>query len=209
MKHVKHITIILFAIVLGACTATGKYTTSVPESNDLIKADKAAIVFMRASSYGGAITSPLLEVDEQGNTSMVGIIGPDEKMVKYVEPGERMFMVIGENADFMKANVEAGKVYYAIIRPRMGIWKARFSVTPFKLQPENDNFNLQGENLIEWLAECKMTEPNQAAFAWHTQKVEDLRKLYLEYYPDWKAKDVAKRDAATLATIDGVTTPIK
>lgn len=190
-------------LVLTGCSATGKYTQPAVQTNHVVKSDKAAIVFFRASSYGGAITSPLVEVDQDGNSTLVGILGPKEKMVKYVEPGEHTFMIVGENADFMKANVEAGKVYYGIIRPRMGIWKARFSLTPFKVKPEDDDFNLDGKNLVKWLKECKYTEPNDQAFAWHKTKNIELLELYKEYMPVWQRKSASQREAATLTIKDG------
>lgn len=195
---------LLAIVVLSGCTATGKYTTPLVQTNQVVKADKAAIVFFRASNYGGAITSPLVQVEEDGSSSLVGIIGPKEKMIKYVEPGEHTFMIIGENADFMKANVEAGKIYYSIIRPRLGFWKARFSLTPFKEQPEHQDYNIAGKNLPKWLNECSYTEPNEAAFTWHKGKTSELKELYNKYYPAWKQKAVAKRDAATLLVTDGV-----
>ncbi len=39
-------------------------------------------------------------------------------------------MVVSEAADFAKADVEAGKTYYVLVTPRMGWWKARFSLRP-------------------------------------------------------------------------------
>lgn len=158
---------------------------------------------MRASGFGGAITSPLLEVDNQGNSSLVGIIGPGEKMVHYVEPGSHQFMVIGENADFMNADVEAGKAYYAIIRPRMGVWKARFSLTPFKVAPEAPEFNKEGSHIKKWSKACEYTVPNEAAVQWVNEKQGELKDLYNEYMPKWQAKSQAQKNYLTLESVDG------
>lgn len=196
---------LLAVVVLSGCSATGKYTVPLAQTNQVVKADKAAIVFFRASSYGGMITSPLVQVDENGDTSLVGIIGPREKMIKYVEPGKHMFMIVGENADFLKADVEAGKVYYSIIRPRIGLWKARFSLTPFKVKPEYPDYSIAGENIKSWLKKCSYTQPNDKAFSWHKGKMSELKELYQKYYPAWKQKAVAQRDAATLFKSDGLT----
>lgn len=193
----------LMLLILAGCGATGKYTTPAPEQNMQVKEDKAAIVFMRASGFGGAITSPLVSVDDEGNSSLVGILGPSEKMVHYVDPGSYQFMVIGENADFMKANVEAGKAYYAIIRPRMGVWKARFSVTPFKAAPEKPEFSTKGNNLKEWSKACQYTLPNQAAQQWVTEKQGELKERFNEYMPKWKTKTQAQQTYLTLEAEDG------
>lgn len=71
------------------------------------------------------------------------------KVAYHTEPGEHMFMVIAESADFMQATLEAGKTYYAQIVPRPGVWKARFSFRPI-----ND---IAGETrLQQWIAETTM-----------------------------------------------------
>ena len=44
----------------------------------------------------------------------IGILSGKTKVAHLTEPGEKLFMVIGENADFMKATLEAGKTYYAL-----------------------------------------------------------------------------------------------
>ncbi|WP_088331951.1 hypothetical protein [Lacimicrobium sp. SS2-24] len=191
-------------LFLTGCMATGKYTVPMPESNNLVQNDKAAIILMRASSYGGAITSPVMLVDDKGATEIVGIIGPNEKMVHYVEPGNHTYMVIGENADFMKAEVEAGKVYYALIRPRMGFWKARFSLTPLKVNPENPDFSINGENISKWAKECVYTVPNAEVQKWHKAKTAQLSELYNKYMPEWEQKSLGQKAAATLESIDGL-----
>lgn len=205
MKHYLKLVGIISILILSGCSATGKYSNPVVETNSsIVKNDKAAIVFLRASSFGGAITSPLVKVDDNGKSEIVGILGPKEKMVEYVEPGEHMFMIIGENADFMKAHVEAGKVYYSIIRPRMGVWKARFALTPFKQISESKDFDVNGEKLKKWLKESSMTEPNEQVFAWHSSKSGELLDMFNEYSPIWHNKDQSKRDSVTLQVDDGL-----
>lgn len=196
---------LLAVVIMSGCTATGKYTTPLTQTNNIIKEDKAAIVFFRASSFGGAISSPLVEITNgDGDNSLVGIIGPKEKMIKYVEPGQHTFMVVGESGDFMKANVEAGKVYYSVIRPRIGFWKSRFSLTPFKVNSEHADFNINSSSLKKLLKECSYTQPSDGAFTWHRGKELELKDLYKEYYPTWENKAAAKKEAATLLSIDGL-----
>lgn len=201
---IKQLLLITMLVALGGCMATGKYTNPAPETNYVIPADKSAIVFMRASAFGGAITSPLLKVDDEGNTEMVGILGPEEKMVYYTEPGENTFMIIGENADFIQANLEAGKAYYAIIRPRMGFWKARFSLTPFKANPAKAEFNVNGEKIKEWSNACTYTVPNAKAESWHQSKKAELAGMYHEYMLRWQGKSDSDKELLTLSPEDGL-----
>ncbi|PZN84509.1 MAG: hypothetical protein DM484_02725 [Candidatus Methylumidiphilus alinenensis] len=52
-------------------------------------------------------------------------------------------MVVGENADFMEAELFANRTYYVNVAPRMGCWKARFSLNPLSgkvSQEEIDNW---------------------------------------------------------------------
>jgi len=205
-KKMLKILSVLAVVVLSGCSTTGKYTTPLTQTNHVIKEDKAAIVFFRTSMFGGAISSPLVEIsDNEGNNTLVGILGPKEKMIKYVEPGEHTFMIVGESGDFMKANVEAGKIYYSIIRPRLGFWKSRFSLTPFKVNPEHADFYIDGTSLKSLLKECSFTQPSDKAFTWHKSKALELQAVYKEYYPTWQKKAAAKREAATLSIVDGLT----
>ena len=41
-----------------------------------------------------------------------------------------MFMAVGETADFMNADVQAGRTYYVNVTPGLGNWKARFALDP-------------------------------------------------------------------------------
>lgn len=53
-----------------------------------------------------------------------------EKFVYEVDPGEYVFMVNTEAADFLKAKVIAGKIYYISMYSRFGVWEARYSFFP-------------------------------------------------------------------------------
>lgn len=46
------------------------------------------------------------------------------------KPGTRLFMTIGENADFATADHKPNKTYYAYVAPRMGAWKAASMFEP-------------------------------------------------------------------------------
>ncbi len=63
-------------------------------------------------------------------------------------PGKHEYIVAGENSHVLKADLKAGKFYYAYIYVHMEVWKARFTFLapdPVKKQQElqdlikNDN----------------------------------------------------------------------
>ena len=82
-----------------------------------------------------AIQSTVFDVTDDA-PRMVGIVSAKTKIAYEVAPGEHHFMVVSEAADFMRADLAAGKTYYALVTPRMGVWRARFS-----LLPPNRNMN--------------------------------------------------------------------
>ncbi len=98
---------------------------------------------MRPSAFGGAVQSSVFDVATAENV-LVGIISSMAKVAYKTAPGELIFMVVGESADFMGAEVEAGKKYYALVTPRVGVWKARFSLKPMHKD------ELQSEEFMDW-----------------------------------------------------------
>jgi len=96
-------------------------------------------------------------------------------------------MVVGESADFMAADLEANKTYYALVTPRMGWWKARFSLKPVH------NGELNSPDLIEWLEDCEWVEKNAASENWASSNMPSIESKHKEYYEKWMSKDLAER----------------
>ncbi len=105
---------------------------------------KALVLFLRPSTFGFAIASSVYEL-KPDRDEFVGIVPAKRKLTYMTNPGPTRFMVISEAADFMDAELEAGKVYYALVTPRMGVWKARFSLRPVHAS------ELGGEEFKDWL----------------------------------------------------------
>ena len=83
--------------------------------------DKAQVVFMRDAYTGKAIVSSLYDVTD-GKTQFIGVMANGTKIAYPTTPGKHTFMVVSEAADFMAADLVAGKSYYALVSPRMGLW---------------------------------------------------------------------------------------
>ena len=158
------------------CAITSDHMTVVhkplsPERN------KASIVFIRASNLGAAVQATIYDGKEY-----IGTVSGMTKVAYHTEPGEHMFMVIAESADFMQATLEAGKTYYAQIVPRPGVWKARFSFRPI-----ND---VAGETrLQQWIAKTTMVEPNEKGYEWAKANAESITEKHDAYLPKWQEKD--------------------
>jgi len=103
------------------------------------------------------------------------------------EPGHRIFSVVGEAADFLEADLEAGKTYYILVAPRMGAWKARFSLVAF-----TEEFKDWGKR-EDWLKSCKVVTPTPRALEWAEDKKAELEEKRERYFAKWQEKPEAEK----------------
>lgn len=189
---------LLSVFLLGGCAGSSSYMRDVAPgaASYTTQADKALIVFMRPSGLGFAIQSSVFEVVD-GNPVFVGIVSAKAKVAHYMEPGEKRFMVIGESADFMDATLDPGKVYYALVTPRFGVWKARFSLRPV------GTADLQTEEFAGWYKDTRRVENLESASNWASSNMPSIRKKMGENLPKW----LAKANKPILASDDGQVAP--
>jgi len=162
MKKLINYTLGIF-LILGLSGCAGKVSNMKVSTNMesilKIKKGKAKIIFMRPETLGYAIQSSVFLI-KSDIPSIIGIVAAKKKISYDINPGKYTFMVAGESADFMYANLEANKIYYALVKPRMGWWKARFSLKPVNLNKINTKeFN-------KWLTECQLVEMNTDTKKW-------------------------------------------
>ncbi|MEW5248585.1 hypothetical protein [Microbulbifer discodermiae] len=200
MLRLAKFTLAISAIWLAAC-AGNPMTVSTNQVVTAPTTDKAQIVFMRSSFLGSAINASLFEVKGDDN-DFIGILANGTKVIHEVEPGEHLFMVVSEAADFMNANLEAGKTYYAMVTPRMGAWKARFSFQPIRNGQENQ-FNLQSKEFENWLNETKLMENSEQSRLWAQGNANSVNKKRTAYLSKWLTKDEAEKARQTLQPEDG------
>ena len=175
--------------LLSACASS--HMTRVPPDQLLTEpsSGSALIHFMRPSSYGGAIQSTVYDGEEY-----LGTVSAKTRVAYLAEPGTHMFMVVGESADFMQAELTAGKVYYALVAPRMGVWKARFSLNPVSATESQ-------EKITKWMNGTHQVSINEEGVAWsrnHRDGVLEMRERYLR---KWMEKGEASKQ--TLHASDG------
>ncbi|MEN8133883.1 MAG: hypothetical protein ABFS45_27745 [Pseudomonadota bacterium] len=126
----------------------------------------------------------------------IGTIPANTKMAYQTEPGEHMFMVIGESADFMKANLAPDMTYYARVAARMGVWKARFSFIPYNgAESEAD--------LQEWLNDTTLVKMNEQGEQWAKENAASIKEKHDDYLPKWLGKDPASQAEQTLLKSSG------
>jgi len=187
-KIVYGLVVLALAIGFGGCAGKVKRMDVAPEGKGIEtpQSGKSKVVFMRPSGVGYAVQSSVFEI-KNNEPSIVGIVAAKTKVAYEVEPGEHLFMVVGESADFMSATLEADKTYYAMVTPRMGWWKARFSLKPVHAG------ELGSDQFKTWLDECQLVEPSEETAAWAKENSVSVQQKYDKYYKAWLEKEAAER----------------
>jgi hypothetical protein len=175
-------------MALSGCAGSVKHMRPVSPDQVVTRPDpgKSMVVFMRPSGIGFAIQSSVFEVRDE-TSSLMGIVAAKKKVACQMQPGEHLFMVIGESADFMSADLEAGKTYYALVTPRIGVWKARFSLKPVHAD------ELQSEKFQEWLNGCEWVEKTPDSDQWAASNMSSIQSKRVKYYEKWMSKDASER----------------
>lgn len=196
-------------LTLGGCRT---YTSTA-----MIKSDKelagptnglAQLVFMRPSTWGiyNQSTVYLVDADQKGQ-QFLGIVSSKTEVAYTLPQGDYLFMVIGENADFMETHVEAGKTYYALVSPRVGNLKTRFSLLPIHATP-HAKYSIGSADFQQWQSSCDLVEKLPRADQWyddHKKTVDELRATYLK---EWNGRDAKDKADLVLNREDGVSAPV-
>ena len=194
------LTAIMLVVFLTACKSslmepvTEQQITNVPQ-------EQARVVFIRSSFFGQAIQSSVYDVTD-GTPKFIGIISNDTQVVFDSTPGEKMFMVVGESADFLKATLDKSETYYAVVTPRMGVWKARFSLHPVRNKGTEAKFYYGSDEFKKMLKAATYATAGEKAMNWAVKNQEDIQEKYAEYLPDWKSKSAEKIQQATINKAD-------
>jgi len=175
---------VVFLSMVG-CAATPNMDHS-EYTADVLKPDagKAMVVFMRPSMLGFIISAAVYD-DE----TFIGMVPYQSKLAYMATPGPHRFMVVSEAADFLTADLEAGKTYYALVNPRMGMWRARFSLEAVH-RGRVDSAEFQ-----QWLTESKFVKNKPSAEAWATSNHDSVLTKKNEYLGKWLQKPESERPA--------------
>lgn len=188
---------LVLLLLLSGCAGPGMNMSVVPETevSQAPAAGKARVVFMRDTFVGSAIQSSVFDVTNE-QPVLVGIVANKTKVSYDVDPGKHLFMVVGESADFMSADLQARKTYYALVTPRPGLWKARFSLKPIHAADLNtDKFN-------DWYRDCQWVTNNAASENWAMSNMGSIQAKRQKYYAKWIAKN--PNDQPRLLPQDGL-----
>jgi len=181
---------VLVVILFFGCAGTVKNMREIPDEHAAYAPDedRALIVFMRPSGIGSAVQSSVFKLVDE-NPELIGIVAAKKKVAYHLDPGEHLFMVIGESADFMKADVQPGKKYYVLVTPRMGMWKARFSLKPIHKD------QLDPEKLAKWEKQCHWVEKTYESDQWADSNMPSIESKKIKYMETWLQRPESERPA--------------
>ena len=212
MKPILKLAATLLIAALASGCATSTFTPEQALQRNMQWEDKAAavpsgkarIVVLRPSMLGWPVAAPVWRVADDGKSQeLMGIASYGASFDYFAEPGKHTFFVTSETADFMQADVVAGKTYYIVATPRMGVWKARFSLRPIQKDPGMP-FNFGQAESQKWIKEARPIAMKDSAKAWATEHQAEIDKLRDEVYPAWQKKSTEEKAQLTMKPEDGV-----
>jgi len=113
---------------------------------------------------------------------IAGAFGYSSYLRHVVDPGTHRYMVVGEAADFLDVEAKAGHVYFAEVYPRVGAWRARFSLVPY--EPSHPRL----ASLKKWLDRSKEIIPGEKEQTWHARNASSVERKRAAYLPKWEAR---------------------
>ena len=169
--------------LLASGCGTIKYMKEMPAGSTVQapKPGKAVVVFLRSTFVAQAITASVFEI-RNDNPELVGLVANKTKLAYEVDPGRRVFMVVSESADYMSADLAPNRTYYAFVDPRMGAFRARFSLAAV------NRGGARSQDAQSCLEDCRLVEKTAESEGWARENMSDIRSKHLQNYPRWNQK---------------------
>jgi len=170
---------LLTALALGGCVTPepNMKLSEVMATPPQPTADKALIYFIRPDVKGYPAHAAVYDGDE-----FIGFAPYNQKLAYQAAPGEHIFMVVSEAADFMTADLLAGRTYYAQVVPRMGAWRARFSLWAVT------RADLQTDKVRGWIDAASPVSNKAEAYTWAKKSAQSVQSKRDAYYAKWITK---------------------
>ncbi|WP_051698000.1 hypothetical protein [Prevotella sp. 10(H)] len=109
---------------------------------------KSIVYFIRTSSVGSLISFSIYDGEE-----LIGKLKPGQFVAYECDPGSHVFIGKSENADYVEANLEAGRIYVVDAQAKMGALKARIKLAP--LDKNSKKYEKEKEKFMKLLAKNK------------------------------------------------------
>ncbi len=170
----------LLASLVAGCTPMAGYFTVVRPPVTEPEPGKALVVFLRPRRFeaflGGAEAAPLYD----GDNYLIHL-PPKYQFAYQAEPGTHTFMITGITADFLAADLVAGKKYFVVVEPR-----PLFSGIAYSLRPQNGQ--IEQATLDFWHLRMRQIVPSDHGRQ-EAQKQDAVRaRMKVDYYTEWLQK---------------------
>lgn len=202
MKFIRLVLVLMASALFFAGCASNPMQVSPVQTIQKVDANATQVVFMRSSFVGSAINASLYEIVD-GEPQFIGILANATRIAYPTTPGKHTFMVVSEAADFMEADLAPGLTYYSIVTPRMGAWKARFSLWPIK-KDSSAEFSVSNPEFSSWQSNTSLVSNSEKSLLWFQKSKASVVEKQQEYWPVWQEKSAEDKAKRTLAPEDGL-----
>ena len=153
---------------------------------------KALIVFVRAPSSDVTSLdyrrSPVFEItNSKSEPELVGILPVKTKIAYQIDPGKHLFMVVGEIAEFMTAEVLPNSTYYVLVLARLGNRAAIYSL---KAIDKREQISKDFKELID---SSKWVENTPVSLNWASSNMASVRSAQSASYSRWAQRPESER----------------
>jgi hypothetical protein len=158
--------------------------------------NESLVVFMRPTEAFACCQASVFELRDAAADQLVGIVAPYTKVAYRTTPGRHFFMVVGEDASFLRAELLPGKTYHVRIYTFEGQGvKARYELKPVR-RSELDSGAFRALDAGDWI------ENTPDSFAWADEHRDELQQKKAERLRIWL--DARDDPSAALHPDDGI-----
>ena len=167
---------------------------------------KAMVVFLRKPKLAMQASAPktslfLVHADGEGQ-DFIGILLQGKKMAYPVDPGDHLFMIVGEAADFLEAHLQAGKTYYAVVEKRFGVTRPRYALWPVRRTP-GANLAVDADDAAELCGDCEWADAGDRDRDWYASNKPSVDHKRTGFLKKWNAREEEGKDHPVLNREDG------
>jgi hypothetical protein len=178
-SRVGYVAVVVLGLVLTGCLSL-RGMRQVPAERVNVKppADQAAVVFLRTANVG--TTTSLYELRPPQDT-FIGLLVNDTRLVYFTAPGRTRFMVVGLSANFLDAELEAGKTY------QVAVVLGPDAQQHFRLEPVRPG--AQPSKGVQYCLEsCRWVENTDQSQAWYREHANSIQRKKAQYLPLWERR---------------------
>ena len=134
--------LLIIVVFVSGCGMKRPYMTNQPAALKPSEG-KALVNFMRPSGYARAASFSIWDGDK-----LIGMSFGKESFQYECDPGKHLFITWSEYKSPLEADLLPNRVYYVLLRIRMGMWRGRLHFIPINKEHELWNETLSSYSLL-------------------------------------------------------------